>query len=110
MGGFKLIGERYVIYSTAPVVCFCMGYIGHIDKLTEEKLLGKAVHVLDPYTDLPVPQRGKFLSNHLPADMSYDVRPREIDDVIREPEAAPLDISGDDEGWSKQFAQFQTVQ
>jgi len=103
MGGFKLVGKNYVVHSTAPVVCYCMGYVGPIDDQTENDLLKKRVQVLDPYTDLPPQQRGHFLAHHMPDDMSYAVRSREIDDEIREPETPPLDVSGT-EGWGSQFA------
>ena len=110
MGGFKLIGEKSVIYSTAPVVCYCVGYIGQVDGSTEENLVRKTPRILDPYTDLPVPQRGEFLSHHLPTDMSYAVRPREMSDNIKEPGTPTLNVSGPNVGWGAQFAEYHTVQ
>jgi hypothetical protein len=109
MGGFKLVGENYVVHSTAPIVCYCPGYVGRIDKVTEEALLRKPSQVLDPYTDLPVEIRAHFLAHHLPTDMAYAVRSREIDDVIHEVrtpwivDASTVDGSP---GWGSQFATF----
>ena len=68
MGGFKLIGEKYVIQSTAPVVCYCQGFVGEIDGITERRLASKSTKVLDPHEDLPVPLRGSFLRHHIPDD------------------------------------------
>lgn len=48
MGGFKLIGPNY-IFRNLPVQiqCRCIGYVGPIDSMVEERLLNKKDKVLD---------------------------------------------------------------
>lgn len=104
MGGFELFGKRHVIYSTAPVVCFCTGFRDLIDEDTETKLLNKTVQVLDPVTDLPTYQRADFLSSHIPTDLSYAIRLRDIDD-FRPLDSAPLNVDGQ-ENWNSPLATF----
>lgn len=106
MGGFKLIGERYVIQSTAPVVCYCQGFVGEIDGITERRLASKSTKVLDPHEDLPVPLRGSFLRQHTPDDMSYQVSPRGVDDVILGEKETDLAV----DGYGSSALQFATIQ
>lgn len=88
MGGFTLVGDNYVISSTARVECRCTGFHGRIPKDVQDMLVQKHEYILN-LQELPKDLREKMEYCHLPTDMRYTARkispPRERPAPVYDP-------------------------
>lgn len=86
MGGFRLIGPRYVFENVPPPLneaCFCAGYIAEITAATEVALLGKPGRRLN-VIDLPSPHQRAMQNYHLGEELRYTIRERKVTDKVPE--------------------------
>lgn len=80
MGGFYLIGAKYVIKNNPPpkeyegCTCSCRGLVAKIDLRTEQLLVQNRKRVLD-YKGFPTWLRMSMERTHLGLELSYNVVP-----------------------------------
>src|SRR5689334_3652225 len=105
MGGFKLIGPRFVFENVpSESSCYCAGYIGAIDYETEESLLRANDRVMR-WESMPRDLAAEVQRHHLGDSSNFTVRPKTGEDVVPVPYDARGDISGV-EAYHEIFAPF----